>query len=100
MKAEVCAEYRVSSRGLVSTSLFSNPLISNLHSLFQRGLEEAARLFGRILEREINVRQMLHLVHAQLAFSALVLLGGISALVAVLLMAWFVLSVIQCVRAL
>ena len=87
MKAEVYAEFRITP-------------LSALSQKIQKGLEETAQLFGRVLERDINVRQMLHLVHAQLAFSALVLLGGISALVAVLLMAWFVLSVIQCVRAL
>ena len=87
MKAEVYAEFRITP-------------LSALSQKIQKGLEETAQLCGRVLERDINVRQMLHLVHAQLAFSALVLLGGISALVAVLLMAWFVLSVIQCVRAL
>ena len=67
--------------------------LSVLSQRFQKGLEDIAQLFGRILERNINV-------DAQLAFSALVLLGGISAMTAVLLMSWFVLSVIQCVRAL
>ena len=74
--------------------------LSVLSQRVQKGLEDIAQLFGRILERNINVRQMLHLVHAQLAFSALVLLGGISAMTAILLMSWFVLSVIQCVRVL
>lgn len=87
MKAEVCAEFRMSP-------------LSVLSQRFQKGLEDIAQLFGRILERNINVRQMLHLVHAQLAFSALILLGGISAMTAILLMSWFVLSVIQCVRVL
>ena len=86
MKAEVYAEFKVSSMSVLSQKV-------------QSGLEETAQLFGRILEREINVRQMLHLIHAQLAVSALVLLGGISPLVALLLMAWFTLSVVQCARA-
>ena len=87
MKAEVYAEFRMSPLSVLSQRV-------------QKGLEDIAQLFGRILERNINVRQMLHLVHAQLAFSALILLGGISAMTAILLMSWFVLSVIQCVRVL
>lgn len=87
MKAEVYAEFRVN-------------VLTVLGQKVQNALEESARLCGRLMEREISVRQMLHLVHAQLAFSALVLLGGGQPLVAVLLMAWFVVSVIQCVRAL
>ena len=86
MKAEVYAEFKVSSLSVLSQKV-------------QKCLEETARLFGSLLEREINVRQMLHLVHAQLAFLALILLGGISALVALLLMACFTLSVVQCARA-
>ena len=107
MKAEVYAECFDKRSGRVV--FFGNQSGRNVHRELsclsvmsrgiQKGLEEIARLFGRILEREINVRQMLHLVHAQLAFSALILLGGISVLVAVLLMVWFVLSVVQCVRS-
>ncbi len=55
---------------------------------------------SRIMERELTPMQCLHLLHAQLAFGALLLLGGTSAVVAVLLAAWFGLSVLQCARAL
>lgn len=58
-----------------------------------------AAWFSRLAEEEVSPRQALCLVHAQLAFAALVLLGGISPLVAVLLFAWFGLSVWQCARA-
>lgn len=55
---------------------------------------------SRIMERELTPMQCLHLLHAQLAFGALLLLGGTSALVATLLAVWFGLSVLQCARAL
>jgi len=75
-------------------------VLTALKERVQNRLEEAARLCSRLMEREINVRQMLHLIHAQLSFAALVLAGGISPLVAVLLMTWFAASVYQCAKAL
>ena len=82
----------------LKTQLFKSLIANSRH--VQAGLESVADLFSRILGERVNVRQSLHLIHAQLAFSALILFGGISAVVAVLLMCWFVLSVIQCVHAL
>lgn len=56
--------------------------------------------FSYTLERKINARQTLHLLHAHVSFTALLLLGGISALAAVILFVWFAVSVLQCVRSL
>jgi hypothetical protein len=57
-----------------------------------------AAWFSQMMEEEVSPQQALRMVHAQLAFAALVLLGGQGPLVAVLLFAWFALSVWQCVR--
>ena len=78
---------------------FRNGAFGAMAQGLQNSLEEVADLFSRILGERVNVRQSLHLIHAQLAFCALILFGGLSALVAALLMCWFVLSVIQCVHA-
>ena len=54
--------------------------------------------FSRMLEEQITPQQTLRLIHAQLAFAALVLFGGASPAASVLLFAWFALSVLQCWR--
>ena len=86
MKTQViCSEPRTNVlRSLWNTFLASTPVT---------GL---ATWFSQMMEEEVSPQQALRLVHAQLAFAALVLAGGASPLVAVLLFAWFALSVWQC----
>ena len=98
MKTEVIYNEFNGGAPKCSKALLFKSLIADSH-LVQTVLESMADLFSRILGEHVNVRQSLHLIHAQLAFSALILFGGISPLVAVLLMCWFVLSVIQCVHS-
>ncbi len=64
--------------------------------LASRPVVSLAAWFSRLSDQEVTPRQAVCLVHAQVAFAALVLLGGSSPLVAVLLFAWFGLSVWQC----
>lgn len=59
-----------------------------------------AAFFSYTLERKINAKQTLHLLHAHISFTALLLMGGISAFVAVLLLIWFAVSVLQCAKSL
>ncbi len=59
-----------------------------------------ASFFSTTLERKVNSLQALHLLHAHLSFSSLLLFGGLSVLIAVVLFVWFAVSVYQCARAL
>lgn len=51
--------------------------------------------FSQMMEEQITPQQTLRLIHAQLAFAALVLFGGASPATSLLLFAWFALSVLQ-----
>ena len=51
--------------------------------------------FSQMMEERITPQQTLRLIHAQLAFAALVLFGSASPATSLLLFAWFGLSVLQ-----
>lgn len=51
-----------------------------------------------LLEEEVSLGKVMSLLHAHLSFVALVLFGGISAIVCLLLMGWFLLASYQCWR--
>ena len=51
--------------------------------------------FSQMMEEQITPQQTLRLVHAQLAFAALVLFGAASPATCLLLVVWFALSVLQ-----
>ena len=51
--------------------------------------------FSQMMEERITPQQTLRLIHAQIAFAALVLFGGASPATSLLLFAWFGLSVLQ-----
>lgn len=57
-----------------------------------------ALLMSRILGERITSLQALHLLHANLSFSVLILFCGISVPVCALLLLWFALSVWQCAQ--
>lgn len=58
-----------------------------------------ARLFSTIMEEEVSEKFAFHLIHAQVSFAALVLLGSINLWVACGMLAWFLLSVYCCMQA-
>ena len=51
--------------------------------------------FSQMMEERITPQQTLRLIHAQIAFAALVLFGGASPAMSLVLFAWFALSVLQ-----
>ena len=55
-----------------------------------------SKIYSNLLEEKVSARRTLKLLHAQLAMGALLLLGGLSAMVAILLCSWTVLAVWQC----
>jgi len=57
-----------------------------------------AALFSTILEEEVTPLRALHLLNAQLSFGLLLVLGGLSPIIAALLLLWFALSLWQCKR--
>lgn len=57
-----------------------------------------ALLMSRILGERITSLQALHLLHANLSFSVLILFCGISVPVCALLLLWFALSVWHCAQ--
>lgn len=60
---------------------------------------EAFRSFFCVcMECEVTAADTLRLLHAHVACAALFLLGGLSVRMAVLLLVWFVLSVVLCHR--
>ena len=61
-----------------------------------RLVKSLAKIYSALLEERISAHRTLKLVHAQLAMGALLLLGGISVMAAVLLCAWAVLAIWQC----
>ncbi|MCR4921668.1 MAG: hypothetical protein K5945_08195 [Bacteroidaceae bacterium] len=71
-----------------------------LHAMWQSFLTSSlmtrtTEWFGQMLEEHISPQQTLRLIHAQLAFAALILFGGITIATSLLLFAWFGLSVLQ-----
>lgn len=52
--------------------------------------------FSAMLEEEVSASQVLLLIHATIAFMCVLLFGGLSLLVAFVLLAWFGLTVYQC----
>ena len=55
-----------------------------------------SKIYSGLLEEKVSARRTLKLVHAQLAMGALLLVGGVSTVVAILLSIWTVLAVWQC----
>ena len=55
-----------------------------------------SKIYSNLLEEKVSARRTLKLLHAQLAMGTLLLLGGLSAMMAILLCAWTVLAVWQC----
>ena len=55
-----------------------------------------AQIYSSLLEEKVSARRTLKLVHAQLAMGALLLVGGLSTVVAIMLSIWTVLAVWQC----
>lgn len=55
-----------------------------------------AELYSSLLGEQVSVRRTLRWVHAQVAVFALLLLGGSSVLLALLLCVWAVVAVCQC----
>lgn len=51
-----------------------------------------------LLEEEVTFGKLMSLLHAHVSFVALVLFGGATIWMCLLLMAWFLLSVYQCWR--
>lgn len=83
-------------------TLSTAQLHENHSSGFWERLETASmvvrlsRIYSGLLEEKVSARRTLKLVHAQLAAVALLLLGGLSSMVAILLCLWTVLAVWQC----
>ncbi len=62
-------------------------------------MTDIARLFSTIMEEEVSEKFAFHLIHAQVSFAALVLLGGIHLLAACGMLVWFLLSIYCCMQA-
>ena len=65
-------------------------------SAFQVWLNSDNSLFSSVLESTVSNRQVLLIGHACLAFSALVCAVSLSAMVAILMLLWFVVSLSLC----
>lgn len=86
---------------IIYTKTRSNVIKSFVNTIIQCSVVRyLAMFFSYTLEQKINETQALYLLHAHMSFIALLLFGGISAFVAVLLFVWFAVSVLQCVKAL
>ena len=55
-----------------------------------------SQIYSGLLEERVSARRTLKLVHAQVAMGALLILGGLSGITAILLCLWTVLAVWQC----
>ena len=83
--------------------IYSETRHHSLQGLWQSFLTSApmtgmTEWFSQMMEEQITPQQVLRLIHAQLAFAALVLFGGASPATSLLLFAWFGLSVLQYCR--
>lgn len=65
-------------------------------STFSVWCEKENQLFSCVLESVVTNRQVCLMAHASLAFSALVCAGFVSAVPALLCLAWFVVSLHLC----
>ena len=65
-------------------------------STFSTWCEKENQLFSCVLESVVTNRQVCLMAHASLAFSALVCAGFVSAVPALLCLAWFVVSLHLC----
>ena len=63
-----------------------------------RAVSTMAQMFASVLEKSVTNIEALHILNAMLSFSALLLFGGISVVVAALMLCWFAISVYQCSR--
>ena len=70
-----------------------NPLVRLESTSLVKSL---SAIYFKLLEEQVSARRTLKLVHAQLVMGALLLLGGVSLVVAILLCAWTILAVWQC----
>ena len=77
--------------------LNSNPALnSSASSAFNIWLNSDNSLFSSVLESAVSNRQVLLIGHACLAFSVLVCAASVSAMAAVLMLLWFVVSLSLC----
>ena len=82
---------------LGTTVLRDNKSFSLLARLESTKLVKSlSKVYSNLLSERVSARRTLKLVHAQIAMGTLLLLGGISAMAAILLCAWTVLAVWQC----
>ena len=65
-------------------------------SVLTMWLNRENQLFSSVLEESVSNRQVCLMAHASLAFSALVCAGFVSAVPALLCLAWFVVSLHVC----
>ena len=68
------------------------PVLEAKKSTFSAWCEKENQLFSCVLESVVTNRQVCLMAHASLAFSALVCAGFVSAVPALLCLAWFVVS--------
>lgn len=57
-----------------------------------------AKMFSAILEKNVSNKEALCIVNASVSFSAMVLLCGVSVIVAGIMLCWFGVSVYQCAK--
>ena len=60
------------------------------------GITAVANLYSAILGEEVSALKAVKLTNAQVATASLMIFGGMSPLVAALLLAWMALAVYQC----
>ncbi len=76
-----------------------NNTVINLMKAVRTPLMAVANYYGRVLEREISIRQTLCLLNVQMAFVMTVFTGS-ALLVKLLCLVWFVSAVLRCKREL
>lgn len=70
--------------------------VSSLSSTLHKPMEWLRKYYSAVCEREIDARQTRLLLEAQVAFLLSVTVWGVSLLVHVALLAWFVYAVVRC----
>lgn len=83
-----CTVNEISASKSVRTSLLRSNAVLRM-----------ARFFSKVSGEKVSPLRAIHLLNAQLSFSAIILFGGYSVICAALMVCWFGLSVYQCSKA-
>lgn len=89
----------LSARNLTIAGQFNN-IVATIKRTVLKPFEALRDYYSNVLERRINNRQALHLIHAQVAFMFAAFAEGGPLLVRIALIGWFLYAVMACHTAL